>query len=433
MPAEPKTETVEERKHHAFSPSALQSYEACCCYRTRNEAGLAALRGTAQHKVAETGEDDEELSDDHAAAVADCLDFYERRRQIFTEERNRAVDAWRNSPDRMLHSEEAAVPPLLEILEIRLAVDNVPFSFIDLNPLIGAAGAPVPVHEDCTTAGYVDRCLISWDRKYCEMFDWKFGLWPVEHAENNLQGIAYALGMFRAYPTLEKITFFFYQPHIEAMSQVTWTRGDIQVHYLRILTVVMRAIQARKSGKFDSAKPMVPNCLFCGAIGVCPKVAELVCRVGKKFYAAEVPDDITPSAILPPEDAAKGMRLAQIVEVWAKAFKRQNTDRAVRGDIKPPPGFVLQSIVKREISNMKALREVALRHLTEAEYEALLTITLGDLEKTLNDKTPRGAKKTAVEGLKTELKVAGAVQEQPPITFLRAIAAKGDNEKSDSQ
>lgn len=390
------------------------------------------MLGTLQHKVTETGTDDLTLSDDRAAAAAECLDFFERRKQIMIEERLRAVDAYRASPLGALSSVESAIPLCVELLEENLSVDNLEQTFVDVNPLLGRAGAAVPMMIDCTTSGYIDRGLISWDRKRAELFDWKFGMWPVEAAPNNLQGIAYALGLFRKYPSVQEITFFFKQPHLNLLSQVSWTRQDIAKHYLRILTVVNRAIAARKSGDFKTANPMIPNCLFCAAVGVCPKVTEFACAVGKKFFPLEVPENITPTMILPPEDSGRGMKLAQIVSVWADAFKRQNTDRVIRGDCPVPPGFKIQTLVKREVVDTQKVRDVSLRHVTETEFQSACSITLGAIEALIHDKTPRGSKTTAVKQFGKELKDCGAVQDTPPIVFLRSVAPKDVSETETS-
>lgn len=429
-PTTPTKPETEEREHHVFSPSTLQSLEACSCYRSRGTANIAAILGTLQHKVTETGEDDMSLSDDRAAAAAECMDFFERRRQLMIEERQRAVDAHRASPQGALVPLEKAVPACVELREELLAVDNIGYSFVDNNPLLGRCGAATPITLTSTTAGYIDRGLINYNRTRAELFDWKFGMWPVEAAHNNLQGIAYALGLFRRYPTVNEITFFFKQPHLNLLSQVTWTRADIAQHYLRILTVVSRAIAARKAGDFKTATPMIPNCLFCAAVGVCPKVTELACRVGSKFFPVEIPEDITPGAVLPPAEAAKGLKLAQVVAVWADAFKRQNTDRVLRGDVPVPPGFKIQTTIKREIVDVQKVREVALRHVTEKEFESTLSCTLGAVEELIHDKTPRGGKTHAVEQFGKELKDAGAVQNTPPIVFLRSVAPKDKTEQT---
>jgi hypothetical protein len=177
------------------------------------------------------------------------------------------------------------------------------------------------------------------DGTYAEIFDWKFGMWAVEKADNNLQGIAYALGMFHKFPKLEQVRFWFKQPHLDGIAERLVTRDEIPKLYLRIQVVVETAKRARASGSFALARPMVPNCNFCANVGVCDKVAVFACKVGSKFHPLEIPADITPSKIHDPKNTKLLIMLAQVMGVWAKAARAQVTDRVLRGAQVMPEGF----------------------------------------------------------------------------------------------
>src|SRR6266705_1203291 len=90
--------TTESRTHHPYSPSTLQSLEACPCYQSRENKHARTIIGTISHNVAETGVDDARLDDDDAAAVAECLDFYEQRLRGALSFRQQSLD--RNNPVR---------------------------------------------------------------------------------------------------------------------------------------------------------------------------------------------------------------------------------------------------------------------------------------------------------------------------------------------
>jgi hypothetical protein len=70
--------------------------------------------------------------------------------------------------------------------------------------------------------------------------------------------------------------------------------------------------------------------------------------------------------------------------------------------------------------------------MTEAEFMAAMEVTLGDLEKVVNEHAPRGSKKSAVEAFGKALEETGAVKKGLPIVFLRAIATKKNQETSDN-
>lgn len=411
---------VAERVHHPYSPSTLQNLEACPAWEGTQSAvpHPRTVIGTISHGVTETGEDDHRLSDEDADKVAECIDFYESRKQVFDEYRRTAVvsltaqlwgarvlpgdsaDAGKTAEDR--------TPPVRELKETYLPVDDKKFDD-------GVVA---------TTAGYVDSSLISYDERYAEMFDWKFGFWAVEPTDNNLQAMAYVLGLFRKFPKLEKVRFFFKQPNIEYISQAEFTRATVAEIYLRIQVVVAKAREARKLGDFSTASPHVPACNFCKHLADCPKVSELVCKVGSKFYPVEIPSDINHSVIHNPEDTTIGLRLAQVVSVWAKAFKRSIQERVIRGDAKAPIGFMLQDRTPREIIDEGKYKQVALAHMTEDEYASTLKPSLGKVETIISDKAVRGQKKATVEKFDEQARAAGAIVDGEGYVFLRAVPSK---------
>jgi hypothetical protein len=256
------------------------------------------------------------------------------------------------------------------------------------------------------------------------MFDWKFGQWPVEGAQNNLQGIAYVLGLFRAFPSLEKVTFFFKQPHLDLTSEATFTPSQIPWLYLRVKTVVARAREARSLKDFSTAKPGVPTCMFCANLGTCDKVCAFACKVGRKFHPLAIPEEVTPSLVNAPDQVALGLRLAAVLKVWCEAFRSQVTDRVIRGDAPLPEGQKIQVMSKRELVSMAKLKTVALKYLTQAEFESTLECTFGAVEELISERAPRGAKKNTVEEYKQLLLAEGAVKMGDKFSFLRTVATK---------
>jgi len=364
---------------------------------------VRTIIGTIAHKSTETRTDDNRLDDDDAAAVAECMDFYERRKQIMAGQVQPLTPA--------VHP--AKPPQLTELLETYLEIDDCIF-------------------EDArsTTAGYVDRVIINHDKSYAELFDWKFGFWPIEVAENNLQGIAYALGLFRRYPTLQTAKFWFKQPLINDIQEAIFTRAQIPALYLRVQVVVAEAREARrlmKQNDWSKARPMVPACNFCANIGRCPKVTEFACKVGSKFFPLEIPESVTPSMVHSPENTVLGLRLAQVLAVWAKAFKTVITDRVIRRDAVPPDGYRLEVRADREIKDQTKYKQIALQYLTEQEYTDSMSISLGAVEKKISDKAPRGQKTAAVDEFKQALLDSGAVEKGAPYSFLKATSTKTNN------
>jgi len=386
------TDQIEERPHHPYSPSTLQNREWCPCTQNVQQAKVhhRTTAGTRAHGMVEKGEDDTRLSDDDAVAAAECLDFVEQRRRIMVATDNPSVTRG-----------------VTELKEVYLAVDD-------------------KVFPDCTstTAGYVDHVLVNHDQTYAEALDWKFGRWGVEDAETNLQGIAYTLGLFRMFPTLKKVRFFFKQPLLGVVTDHTFSSEDIPALYLRVQTVVARAREARSRGDFGMANPGIPVCNFCSEIGRCPKVTAFAIKVGQKFSPLDIPQDITPSLLQDPNQTTLGLRLASVLKVWADAFRRQVTDRVLRGDCPLPAGHKIQEMQKREIVDQEKLRGIALRYLTEKEWASTLETTFGALEDLVSEKSPRGQKEASVKEFRQALLDAGAVTVGESFSFLRAVPMK---------
>jgi len=404
---------TEERKHHEYSPSTLQSLEACPCYRSRPSTHIRTIIGTISHKVTETREDDNRLDDEDALAVAECLDFYDKRLQLAQAIRQKEINDLNAKAEDVLEGFKFGAPEIIELRETYLAVDKIKFSD----------------GVESTTAGYVDRVIIAHTRTYAELFDWKFGMWPVEKAENNLQGMAYVLGLFREYPTLESARFWFKQPNTGEISHVLITRDMVTEIYLRIQTVVARARVAREliaQNDWSMANPMVPVCNFCDNIGRCQKVLDIALKVGKKFYPLEIPEHITPTMVQDPHNTSLAMRLSAILAVWAKSYRSATTDRVIRRDADCPEGFVLTPHTDRIVKNVEALRQVALKYISEKEYDALLSKEppFGTLEDAIKDKAPRGQKNALLKKFQAEIMECGAVSKSDSYTYLRAVANK---------
>jgi len=405
---------IAERKHHPFSPSWLQNGEACPAYQSRQDGPVheRTTAGTKSHGVTETREDDNELSDEDAVAAAECLDFYDRRKALMLDRHNESL-AGSTSPNVQLED-------IIDLVEAYLPVDDRVF----------------PDGVVATTAGYVDRAIISPCRTYAELMDWKFGMWPVEKADNNLQGIAYTLGLFRAYPTLTSIKFFFKQPHLEYVTSALFTRESIPEHYLRIQIVVARARQAREQiakGDWSMARPYIPVCLFCMHLANCEPVGMKMLNIAKKFSPLDLPDNITPSLLRNPAESAMIKKAAGLAAAWAKAVNSQLADQVLRGAVPAPDGYKVFSRANREIIDRPKFQEVTLGFLTKEEYETTLSPSISAAEAIISTNAPRLTKTAKVKEYKEALDAAKAVAKGDSYSFLKAIAKKEVTDQTENE
>lgn len=371
-----------ERIHHPYSPSKLQSLESCPKYASSFSTSEAAEMGTKQHDIAESGIDNPDIPDEKAAGVATSLQFRDERFALY--------------------------PRGSILTEVYLPIDDVPVV------------APEGITFRGTTAGYIDVAIISEDEKSAEVIDFKFGKNAPESAENNLQGAAYALGLLHKYPTLEKIKVWFVLPHLDQVSGTEFSLDDLARLHVRIKVVVNRAVFANASD-FSSATPNQSACLFCAHIGRCPKVAEIALRVGKKYAPLDIPESISTVVFEDPAQVGTGIKLASVIKTWAEAYRTQATAKSIESDF-IPDGYKLVSTTKRKVLNARWFGDIAKSMLPEADREkvdALYDIPIGAVEKLIENSAPRGMKEKKSKELGDAALAIGALELGKPYAFLR--------------
>lgn len=399
----------EARVHHPFSPSSLQNREACPKYQNRNSTNAAAVAGSIQHNMVEGRTDDARASDKHADAVAQCILFAEEQAANFP---------------GGIHIQEVYLPVDDNVIVVDVArIEQFDIHTDDGQVSPGFRGAPRREVFDGTTAGFLDYAILSADKTDGVIIDWKFGMNAVTEASTNLQGIAYMLGLKRMFPTLMRCKVIFMQPHIDELSEHTFNLSNIDELYLRIRTVVGRAVDASlRPNDFSMANPNIGTCLFCNLVGKCPAVANLVIQLGKKYKPLSVPENVNPTTISDPKDVDMGIRLADIVKTWAEAFRRQATEKTIENSDFVPEGYVLVSSTKRKVLNPRMIGDIAKTFLPpemHKDIEALYDIPLGGCEELIEMAAPRGQKEKTSDLFGAKILEAGAVEMGLPFASLR--------------
>lgn len=410
-----------ERVHHPYSPSTLQAREASPCYDPRQTESEASLAGTLQHEAFET-RDLSRLNDEQAAAVTKCLDFFDGRLLHYRttypgKEPVVLAEAYLPIDDEEIVVYKRDPKKIAAFMATAGAVKTVAEGLARLK----AMEAQIPVEPFTfigTTAGYNDCAIISPDALEVDLIDLKFGLWPVEPAENNLQGMAYLLGLLKKFPTLKKVRVWFLMPYLDTMDTHVFEEKDFPALYLRIKAIVERA----RNRSLPSV-PTTGTCIFCANIGKCEAVAKMALNIGAKYAPILVPNDIAPSIIAKSEDPGMVMKLSDLMKSWAEGSRRQITELAIETQT-VPEGYRIKTQSKRKIIDKKKLVEIASRVLTPEEIDAATDISFGPLEKAISSKAPRGQKTETVEAFTNALAEEGATEMGEPYSFLEMIRQK---------
>jgi len=362
------------KKHAEFPPSSLSMFEKCARYIPEaGEDKIWAKEGTAMHEAMETGNLDG-LDGEQRVCVEKCW-------EVFEEETKGA---------KHVHKE----------LTLEIA-DKTTFGTADLVALWG------------------DRAFIG---------DAKFGRTMVTSAKDNLQGWAYAIGLFEKHPELQDITVMFVQPRLDMVTSHTFNRlRDFQRIKERIDGIISTATAARKSKKKDYYKPNEISCLYCGQRAVCPAVSKIVKPIAlanDNTLAKSIPKLVDPKKLTTPVLRAKGEVTRRVLEKWCDAVKKwcdevkeHNLNSAIAGEDVPGYGIKYRKN-PRKILSIDAAYEAVRDQLSKEEFTQLCTVSISALVEKLLLKDSKISAGKLRDHLVGQLEEKNAITEEVSTPYL---------------
>jgi hypothetical protein len=388
------------RGHHPDSPSSLQASEACPCFENEQRvetANSASAKGTLQHKAAET-RDLSILDGDEGMihAVQKCIAYEDRIIGYFK-------------------SQYGAAP--LELKEQYLSVGNDIVLDQHGSRWVGITG------------GYPDSVFYLLTAGEAHIVDFKFGAVPVTPTKDNLQGMAYALGLFQYLgPRIKHVVVHFYAPYQNWSDEMQeekyihmFSREDIPAMELRIRTVI-----AQKHSKNAKPRAKVDLCIWCAKKGDCEANKAAVLPLEGKYEDLVCPDVVAPHKLALPSQFSAALKFANQVENWAKAVKARCRDVAVSEGMEVP-GFTVVKRADRKVESVSAMKEAALKNgLSEQEFLETLDPSLTRLETAVKAKAPKGKGAAAIRQLTSDMEENGATSKGQPYYFLKEIKSPAD-------
>lgn len=359
-----------EKEHAEFNPSSLAMFEKCPGFRNRNEETEQSKKGTRIHHALEKNLIDE-LHEDERPIAQRCQNFLDQL----------IADHLPKLPDK-------------DYREIMVHID------------LGA---------DLTTFGTCDRLLIYGDYGY--MIDFKSGFREITDAEQNAQGFAYVIGAFQKFPQLQKIEFTFLIPSRDEISYHEFTRADLPEMILRLNTIIRRAM----ADDPETYNPQPELCEYCSRQATCPKLTKKALPILQKLTTGlPVPTEVLVDATRP-EDIPKLLRLAPLMEEWAKGV------RAAALRLNLEDGIDIAGFNRFEKSTPRSITSVlGAWDIVKAKgvtFEEFLTacgkVSAPDLDDLVSSKAGKGKKGMAVKELANDLKHADLVREQGKVFYLR--------------
>ena len=273
------------------------------------------------------------------------------------------------------------------------------------------------------TFGTADMVMVKGDRAI--IGDAKFGWNPVEDAEKNLQGWAYAIGVMEKFPKVKMVDVVFAQPRLDMVSKARFFRNaDLEKMKLRVMAVIARA----KEHKPEDLRPSEFSCLYCGAKATCTALHKKALIISSKFAPlaedGELIDLYNPSQLATPELRGKAEILRRVLEPWCEKVRKENLRYAVE-EGEDIPGFEVKSRSgRRTVSDSQLTWELVKDRLTPEEFAAVTEISVAQLLKAYSSKAPRGSKEKLKQEIEDKLTEAGVLQGGDEIRYLQRIKEK---------
>lgn len=345
--------------HAKFGPSSLRYREICAGWQHSPGTSAAADEGTMMHEAAETG-DLSALTPEQRAQVQECLEY-------------------------VLQFEE------------------------------GADEVHKELKLDCAglTWGTADRVIIRGSGDHGHIIDFKFGRWPVDDADANLQGWAYAVGVFHMFP-VDRVTVHFLIPRIDTATRHTFIRAtDYDRMKTRIAAVIARAELPEPPLNADPKA-----CQYCAAKATCPALTQKALMIPANQHW-DLPADIDPAAITEPEQLAKVLHVVPVLEAWASEIKRVALDMARNGA--NIPGYTLRSRSgKRTIKDLLPAWAILNEEfgIQLEDFLPACSVSIGALEDAVKSKAEKGGGAKKLRQLNSRFAEAGIVSTAAEIDYL---------------
>lgn len=397
---------TQTRGHHPDSPSSLQASEACPFFENEQRESPAALKGTLQHKAAET-RDMEVLDGDI--------------------EMENAVNLALRYEDAVRAKYSVDEKEIGEVAEIYLPVGD---------DIVNGTWKGV-------TGGFPDKVLIFPVKRLAVILDWKFGKVPVTPTKINLQGIAYYLGVLQhpeIGPLVDEVEVHFYHPYQgwseedhANMFVYRFTRAGASVHELRVRAVVARkhAVAGKEATIENGACPKADLCLWCAKKdGRCSAVNSLI-LAGSKHKEIEIPETLDIVRIETPEQFRRAFRFCNQIESVIKSIKKRCTDMVLTENFDPGEEFKLVRRREREITDPRKLIAVAKDNfgLTDDDIASIQRIPITKVTDLIKKTAPKGKGAARIREFDLILAEQGIAVLGNPVHFLQEVKTPAEKKQ----
>jgi len=218
--------------------------------------------------------------------------------------------------------------------------------------------------------GTCDVLIINEQEKRGVIIDWKTGFKEVDSAEDNIQGLGYAVCAMQMY-NLESVTVVFYNPVIHQKTEYTFERN------LSLFNHVQKVIGDSKNGK-GKLKPGEEQCMYCKAAlhGTCPAFR----GIATELYEVAKRQPLEMISTMPDQTLVDVVEKGKLISKLADAAEKELKDRCEKsGEV---CGYFLKEVSGgREADDLKGLWGMLKPELDQETFLSCCKVSIPSLEK----------------------------------------------------
>lgn len=270
--------------------------------------------------------------------------------------------------------------------------------------------------------GHLD--LIRVGETEAAQIDYKSGRFHQATAATNIQQKAYAVGLFKLLPHIQKITVYLVYLRLEEVDYEVFTREQLPQLELEVLAVLRRA-QAAQRGEIDERRPDPAACTWCKHAGTCPALHQLALPVAQAYASARpedltIPDAYDPALIESPDVMAKAKVVAGIMKKWCESVDYWALQMRLNQGVEIPGTTLATRAGTKKINDPNEALRIAQEHgITFEEFLTTVDVSASQLLDIAHSKAARGKKGQAKEALEDALLDSGALSVGADTMYLR--------------
>jgi len=218
--------------------------------------------------------------------------------------------------------------------------------------------------------GTCDVLILNLQNKHGIIIDWKTGFKEVDSAEDNIQGLGYAVCAMQMY-NLDSVTVVFYNPVIHQKTEYTFERNKSLFNH------VQRVISDSKNGK-GNLKPGEEQCRYCKAAlhGTCPAFR----GIATELYEVAKRQPLEMISTMPDQTLVDVVEKGKLISKFSDAAEKELKERCEKhGEV---CGYFLKEVSGgREASDLKGLWGMLKPELDQDDFLSCCKVSIPSLEK----------------------------------------------------